>query len=146
MALLQPTDVPSMDGINDAITSEIANHASTTDPAGQHYDSGWQILPLRANMQGSSEIPMYRRIGGVAYLRGRLLNNAASWSTSAVAVGDVPADLAPTAANVVFASVFGAPGIAGRLFVNSSGVVNVNLLTGTLAGSNIVSVNCSYAI
>lgn len=146
MTLLLPSDVPSMDGINDAITTELAAHASTTNPASQHYDSGWVLLPLRAGMGASSETPMYRRIGSVAYLRGRLVNNAASWGSGTTAIGDVPSDLAPTTSNVIFATVFGSPGIGGRLFVNSSGSVNVNLFTGTLAGTNPVSLNCSYAI
>lgn len=40
MTLLQPSGVPSMDGINDAITSEDAEHV-----AADHGDTGWLTLP-----------------------------------------------------------------------------------------------------
>jgi len=40
MTLLQPLDVPSRTAINEAITSEIADHVAT-----DHGDTGWLTLP-----------------------------------------------------------------------------------------------------
>jgi hypothetical protein len=79
MTLLQPSDVPSMDGINDAITSEIADHASLTNPAGPHYDSGWVTYP---------------KVGAAAsmvnvVLEYRIRNGFIEWRTSGATVGDI---------------------------------------------------------
>jgi hypothetical protein len=143
MTLLQPSDVPSRSGINNAITSEIAAHASLTNTAGLHYDSGWILIPLRANFQASGENPSYRRIGSVIYLRGRVQPiNGVTWSTANTAWGDLPAGFVPSTPNVLFASTSGSPGVAARFFITSAGVCNANLLSGT--GTGAIHLSCAY--
>lgn len=135
MTLLQPTDVPSRTGINNAITTEIGDHTDPADTAGDHYDSGWVALPLRTNVALSGETPMYRKIGRVIYMRGRVVvTTAGNWSTTATAVGDLPAGFRPSTSNILFAEVIGTAGSSapGRMFVTSAGVVNVNTVTGTM--------------
>ena len=132
--LLQPTDVPSRSGINAAITSTMDDHTSLTNPNGLHYDSGWINIVLRSGYQSSGETPAYRRIGSVIYMRGRVLRTTAgNWTTTAVAVGDLPAGFRPSTSNILFAEVIGSAAAAsmGRMFVTSSGVINVNTVTGT---------------
>ena len=144
MTLLQPTDVPSRSGINNAITSEIANHASTTDPVGQHYDSGWILLPLRANFATSGETPMYRRIGSVIYLRGRVMcTGAQTWTTGNVPFADIPAGFRPSTSNVLFATTIATPtmGLA-RFFVTSAGVLNASVVSGT--PTQAIHLSCAY--
>lgn len=70
MVLLQPTDIPSMDGINDAITSEIAEHSNVpADPTSPHYDSGW--LPLTGTPDPNLNLPIreYRIKMGMVQIR-----------------------------------------------------------------------------
>ena len=69
MTLLQPTDVPSMDGINNAITSEIAEHASTTEIGGPHYDSGWLPLDGVGHENVNWTVRQYRVKNGMVQVR-----------------------------------------------------------------------------
>jgi hypothetical protein len=126
VTLLQPTDVPSMAGINNAITSKIADAVSTTDPSDQFYDSGWLTLQLRAGFQTSSETPQYRKIGHVVYLRGRIAPTSGTFSTGGSAVADLPAGFRPTVANEVWATAFGINAIMGRFFIGSGGALTVD--------------------
>lgn len=142
MALLQPTDVPSRTGINAAISSTVDEHADPLDAAGEHYDSGWQTLVLRANFGISGETPMYRRIGNVIYLRGRVIPTSGNWTTGNTAFADIPAGFRPGTSNVLFASTSGSPGVPARFFITSAGVCNANLLTGT--GTGAIHLSCAY--
>lgn len=144
MALLQPTDVPSRSGINNAITSTMDEHTDPTDPTGLHYDSGWILIPLRAGFTFSGENPMYRRLGNVIYLRGRVATTASTFTTATVAVGDLPAGFRPSTSNVVFATTSGSPGVGARFFVTSAGVINVNLLAGVAATNGGVPLSCAF--
>lgn len=144
MALLQPTDVPSRTGINAAIQSTMDAHASTTDPASLHYDSGWINIPLRSGFTFSGETPAYRKIGSVIYMRGRVARTSGTWTTGNTAIGDLPAGFRPSTSNVLFASVIGSPGVPGRVFVTSAGVVNVNALSGTPAGTEGISLAAAF--
>lgn len=142
MTLLQPSDVPSRTGINNAITTEIAAHASTTDPAGPHYDSGWIDIPLRAAYVTSGETPRYRRIGRSVYLRGRLApsGGGAFAANATVIVGDVPVGFRPNPLHVF--ALAGSTGTlsGGRFWVDTSGQINVQPQNAT---TNI-SVACTY--
>lgn len=80
MTLLQPSDVPSMGGINDAITSEIADHASLTNPAGPHYDSGWVTYPKVGAAASMANI----------VLEYRIRNRFIEWRTSGATAADIP--------------------------------------------------------
>lgn len=137
MALLQPTDVPSRSGINNAITGVMDDHIDPADPVGLHYDSGWINIPLRSGYTFSGETPAYRRIGSVIYMRGRVIRTTAgNWTTSSQAIGDLPAGFRPSTTNILFAEVIGTAAAAsmGRMFVTSAGVINVNTVTGTSDG------------
>lgn len=131
MTLLQPSGVPSRSSINNAITSEIGAHASTTDTTGQHYDSGWITLPLRAGFQTSSETPQYRKIGKIVYLRGRIAPTSGTFSTGGSPVADLPAGFRPTIANEVWATAFGLTPIMGRFFIGSGGALTVDPVSAT---------------
>lgn len=131
---LQPSDVPSRSGIQAAIDEAVDDHASTTDAAGDHYDSGWINIPLRSGFTFSGETPAYRRIGDVIYMRGRVVRTTAgNWTTSSTSIGDLPAGFRPSTSNILFAHVIGSGASAsnGRMFVTSAGVINVNTVTGT---------------
>lgn len=127
MALLQPGDVPSRSGINNAITSEIANHASLTDVNGLHYDSGWIDIPLRAGYTSSGEVPRYRRIGRQVFLRGRLAPTAGTFAANVqVVVGDLPANFRPNPLTVW--ALAGSSGTlsGGRWWVDTTGAINIH--------------------
>lgn len=124
MALLQPSDVPSRSGINNAITSEIANHASLTDVNGLHYDSGWIDVTLRAGFSASSEAPRYRRIGRQVFLRGRVAGTFAAGNT--YILGDIPAGFRPNPLILFPLAGSNAATSGGRLWVDTSGQINVN--------------------
>lgn len=139
MTLLQPTDVPSRTGINNAITSEIANHASVSNSASQHYDSGWITLPLRSGFSGSpGEVPQYRRVGKLVTIRGRLSGTIPAGNT---AVADVPAGFIPSMLNM-WARAENSSTNAGRLWVSPSGAVNVS----PAAATTTSSVACTYMV
>jgi hypothetical protein len=125
MTLIQPSDVPSRTGINNAITTEIAAHASTTDPAGPHYDSGWIDIPLRAGLQASGETPRYRRIGRAVYLRGRVSKiDATNFAANVqITIGDVAVGFRPNP--LVMFALAGSTGTSsgGRLWVSTTGEV-----------------------
>lgn len=144
MTLLQPNDVPSMDGINDAITSEIFAHADPGDPAGPHYDSGWINLPLRANMVGI-EGPRYRRIGKIVSIRGRLYKSDTGFQASTTTpIGDLPVGFRPEGITM-YALSGTSVSIVGRFWVDGNGVVNVSSSTNLSANSSgSVSVACTY--
>lgn len=141
MALLQPGDVPSRTGINNAITSEIANHASVANPASLHYDSGWIAIPLRLGFQTSGETPSYRKIGSIVYLRGRLIPNSGTFSTGGNAIGDLPAGFRPAVANEVFATTWGTTPVMGRFFIGSGGAITVDPVSAT---ADAVAISCSF--
>lgn len=144
MALLQPTDVPSRSGINNAITGVMDDHIDPADPVGLHYDSGWILLPLRAGFTFSGENPMYRRLGNVIYMRGRVARTSGNWTTGNTAIGDLPAGFRPSTSNILYATTIGSPGVAGRMFITSAGVVNVNALSGTPAGTDGIPLTASF--
>lgn len=136
MTLLQPSDVPSRSGINNAITSEIANHASLTDLASLHYDSGWITLTLNAGWSATGETPQYRRIGSAVYVRGRVTDADASITAGTYQIATLPVGFRPTVANMVFAFAGGSGTTsAGRLFVTSGGVITINPGNTTISAS-----------
>jgi hypothetical protein len=142
MTLLQPSDIPSRTGINNAITSEIGEHADTADTLGEHYDSGWTDIPLRAGYAAMGETPRYRRIGRAVYLRGRVgISGGGNFAANVqVVVGDIPANFRPNP--LVMFAVAGATGSAsgGRFWVDTSGQLNMQPQNAT---SNM-SVACTY--
>jgi hypothetical protein len=125
MALLQPSDVPSMAGINNAITSTVDAHASTTDVNGQHYDSGWIDVVLRTGYVFSGEVPRYRRIGRQVFLRGRVARSPAInfIANNQYIVGDLPANFRPNP--LVMWGLAGANGTqsGGRFWVTATGEI-----------------------
>lgn len=101
MTLLQPTEVPSRAGINNAITSEIADAVSTTDPSDQFYDSGWLDIPdTGRNASLGVTTAQYRIKNGMVQFQGSGVltasysvgseGNGSDWK-----VGDVPAGARP---------------------------------------------------
>lgn len=138
MTLLQPTDVPSRSGINNAISSEIAAHASTTDPNGPHYDSGWIDIPLRGGFSASGETPRYRRVGRQVFLRGRVGGTFAAGNT--YIVGDVPAGFRPNPLILYPLGGSSAATSGGRFWIDTSGQINVN----PAAAPTNVSIACTY--
>jgi hypothetical protein len=140
MTLLQPTDVPSRMGINNAITSEIANHASLTDPASLHYDSGWVNIPLRAGFSASAETPQVRRVGKTVHLRGRIGGTVTAGGT--VVVGDIPVGFRPSVLSM-FAVSGSDANAAGRFWVNTIGELNFSL---TITKTNGVSCASAYLL
>lgn len=144
MALLQPSDVPSRAGINAAITSTMDDHTDLNDPAGLHYDSGWILLPLRAGFQFSGENPMYRRIGSIIFMRGRVSRISGTWTTGNTPVADLPAGFRPSTSNILYLTSIGASTIPARMFITSAGVVNVNALSGTPAGTEGIPLTASF--
>lgn len=141
MTLLQPSDVPSRNGINNAITSEIGEHADPGDTLGDHYDSGWQTLTLRSGFQTSGETPQYRKLGHVVYIRGRVVPISGTFSTGGSPVADIPAGFRPTVANEVFATAFGLTPIMGRFFIGSGGAITVDPASAT---ADACPLSCSY--
>jgi hypothetical protein len=143
MALLQATDVPSRTGINAAITSTVDDHADPADASGEHYDSGWITLPLRSGFSISGETPMYRKIGHVIYLRGRVAASSPTWSTANVPFADIPAGFRPSTSNVLFATTIATPtmGLA-RFFITSAGVLNASVVSGT--PTQAIHISCAY--
>lgn len=129
MALLLGTDVPSRSGINNAIQSTMDEHASTTTSTSLHYDSGWIALPLRAGFVVSGETPRYRRIGDIVFIMGRIApSGGGNFATGQYAVADLPAGFRPTIGLVMF-PLMGSTGGAGRLWYDTSGVVNCHVAT-----------------
>lgn len=141
---LQPSGVPSRSAIQNAIDEAVDVHASTTDTIGLHYDSGWVLLPLRAGFQANGETPMYRRIGSIIFMRGRVSRTSGNWTTSNTAVADLPAGFRPSTSNILYATTIGSPGVGGRMFVTSAGVVNVNALSGTPLGTDGIPLTASF--
>lgn len=143
MTLLQPTDVPSRTGINNAITTEIEDHASTTDVNGQHYDSGWISLPLGTNIVASGETPQYRRLGKIVQLRGRLdLSTGSFPSPGPTVVATLPTGFRPSSLSM-WALAGTTPATSGRFWVATNGQVNVSPAA---AVADAVSVACSFMI
>lgn len=143
MALLQTTDVPSMDGINNAITSTVEDHASTTDEASQHYDSGWIDVPLAANMVGSGETPRYRRLGKIVQMRGRVDWTGNSFPTPGpTIVATLPAGFRPSQLTL-WALAGTSPSTDGRFWINTSGQINISPAA---AVSDAVSIAGSFMI
>lgn len=129
MTLLQGTDVPSRSGINNAIQSTMDEHASTTDAASLHYDSGWILLPLRTGFAGQGETPRYRRIGDIIFVMGRIApSGGGNFATGQYAVADLPAGFRTTIGLVMF-PLMGSTGPAGRLWYDTAGVVNCHVTT-----------------
>ena len=127
MTLLQPSDVPSREGINNAITSEIGKAISTTDPASQFYDTGWFDVPLRTGYVSVGEVVRYRRIGRQVFMRGRVAreNGTVFAANSQQAVGDVPAGFRPNP--LIAFAIAGSDGTnsGGRFWIDVSGQINV---------------------
>lgn len=142
MTLLQPSDVPSRTGINNAITSEIANHASTTDPSGLHYDSGWVDLPLRAGYVFAGEVPRYRRIGRQVFVRGRVAreNGTVFAANSQQTVADLPPGFRPNPL-IIFA-LAGSDGTnsGGRFWIQVAG----DLIVQPRATPTNISLACTF--
>lgn len=140
MALLQPSDVPSRSGINNAITSTVDEHASLTDVNGLHYDSGWVNIPLRATFSASGETPQVRRVGKTVHLRGRIGGTITAGGT--VIVGDIPAGFRPSVLSM-FAVSGSDANAAGRFWVNTAGELNFSL---TITKTNGISCASSYLL
>lgn len=137
---LQPPDVPSRSGIQAAINEAVDDHASTTDPASLHYDSGWVAIPLRSGFSASGETPSVRRVGKMVYLRGRIGGTVTAGGT--VVVGDIPAGFRPSVLSM-FAVSGSDANAAGRFWVNTAGELNFSL---TITKSNGVSCASSYLL
>lgn len=139
MTLLQPTDVPTRTGINNAITTEIAAHASVSNTASQHYDSGWITLPLTGAFTGvAGEVPQYRRVGKVVMLRGRLTGTLPVGTT---VVANLPAGFIPSALTM-WARAENSAANNGRMWVSTAGAVNVS----PAAATTSTSVACTFFI
>lgn len=100
MTLLQPTDVPSRTGINNAISSEIDLAVRTTDPADQFYDSGWLTLPGTPDAGVSITTKQYRVKNGMVQVRfaGTLtagISVPVSGNIADIHIGDLPAGARP---------------------------------------------------
>lgn len=141
MALLQPSDVPSRSGINNAITSEIGLHASTTDPNSLHYDSGWIDVTFRTGFTWSAEPVRYRRIGRMVFIRGRVAPTAGSFGAGTTqVVADIPAGFRPNPLVMFALAGSNAATSVGRFWVNTSGEININ----PNGAPSSVPVACSY--
>jgi hypothetical protein len=132
MTLLQPSDIPSRTGINDAITSEIAEHADIADTSGEHYDSGWLTLPGTPGAGITVTQKEYRVKNGFVAIRftGTLTAGIAVTSTGGmtdILIGTLPAGARPGGGGISASSDFvielnGAT-VGGRIF--NSGAVNI---------------------
>jgi hypothetical protein len=127
MALLQPSDVPSMAGINSAITSTVDAHASTTDVNGPHYDSGWIDVTFRTGFTFSGESVRYRRIGHAVYIRGRVARTPSAdfAANTQYTVADIPAGFRPNPLVMFAAAGSNGTNSGGRFWVNTSGEIIV---------------------
>lgn len=144
MTLLQPTEVPSREGINNAITSEIADHASTTDINSLHYDSGWVGLVRRAGYVSAGEANFYRRIGNVVYLRGRIAreNGTVFAANSTQLVADLPVDFRPLGIVMFGLAGSDAANSGGRFWIDASGTIVFNPKANPLN----ISIGCSFPV
>lgn len=142
MALLQPSGVPSHGAINNAITSTVDAHASTTDPNGPHYDSGWIDIPLRSGFVGSGETPRYRRVGRAVYLRGRVARTPVAnfVANTQYIVGDLPASFRPNPLHMFALAGSDGTQSGGRFWVD----VNGQLILQPKATPSNISVACTY--
>lgn len=101
MTLLQPLDVPSRTGINNAITSEIEDHADVADTTGDHYDSGWLTLPGAPGAGVTITTKEYRIKSGMVQIRfagtlaGGGLSVPISGNMTDIHIGDLPAGARP---------------------------------------------------
>jgi hypothetical protein len=122
MTLLQPSGVPSRTAINNAITSEIANHASTTDTNSQHYDSGWVELAPAAGF--TATFMQLRRIGKEVRIRGEIkgpsLGNIPAGTNAIIA--NMPGGFTPSSRSHVWMAAPQNPASAQvRMFANPGG-------------------------
>lgn len=142
MALLQPSGVPSHGAINDAITSTVDAHASTTDPNSQHYDSGWIDIIIRAGFTGSGEVPRYRRVGRQVFLRGRFARNpaAAFVANTQYIVGDLPGGFRPNPLHMFALAGSDGTQSGGRFWID----VNGQIFLQPKAAPTSISVACSF--
>lgn len=126
MTLLQPTDIPSREGINDAITSEIAELFAV---GGSLHDTGWDPFTGFAagfvSFDETSNKVMIRQKGNRVYLRGLVKRTSGAVIGSGnVTVATIPAGLTPSM-NAEVASPSSANGVFCRVVVQPSGTVLV---------------------
>lgn len=136
---LEPTDVPSRQGINDAIDEAVFDHADPADPDGPHYDSGWITLPLAIGAPTGGETPEYRRIGKIVHLRGRMA--FPSIGTGNTVVANLPAGFRPSKLTM-WARAENSATNNGRLWVATNGAVTIS----PQAATTSTSVACTFMV
>lgn len=144
MTLLQPNEVPSRAGINNVVTSEIAAHASTSNPASQHYDSGWVNVPIATGFQAyPGRTPKVRRIGKQVEFRGSYQATGGGAITGGSGtthnLGNMPAGFGP-ADFLGFTVMAGSNATSGstRGWIDAGGGIRV--------GPNVATPYVSFAI
>lgn len=142
MTLLQPSDVPSRTGINNVVTSEIANHASLTDVNGLHYDSGWIDIVFRTGFTFSGEMVRYRRIGRQVFVRGRVARTPAAnfVANTQYIIGDLPANFRPNPLIMFAVAAANGTQSGGRFWIDTAGAIVMQTQNDT---SNI-SLACTF--
>lgn len=152
MTLLQPTDVPSMDGINNAITSEIADAVSTTDPSDQFYDSGWLELPGTPDAGFQNVEKQYRIKDGTVQvrLRGALsaaLAVSASGNIADMPIGALPAGTRPGSGGFSATACFPIEigGVTAHVFIYNGGTVNLATVESRGANYNLGGVGTGWS-
>lgn len=148
MTLLQPTDTPSRTGINNAITSEIADHASLTDPLSLHYDTGWVLVPVADPLLVAypGRAPAVRRVGKIVQFTGSY-NPAAPGTIPAgattYAFGNLPAGFRP--GNFTVVTIMGGQDTttdSKRAWIDTGGGIRGNNRQAT----NYVGLSCTFMI
>jgi hypothetical protein len=128
MTLLQPTDVPSRDGINAAITSEIAEHTDPNDPAGPHYRGAWTTVTKVSPAASMANITLQYRVTGFM-VEWRVAGNTAAAVTAGISgdhtnqnitTGSIPATLRPAFGNWHFIISLG---VAAHILITPGGTV-----------------------
>lgn len=125
---LQPTDIPSRQGIQDAIDEAVEEHEDTSDSSGEHYDSEWQAVALTAGWGGTMEV---RKIGHEVYLRGQIDNGPSSTTVpitggSGTVIANLAAGFRPVGRSHVWLAVAQIPQtVTARMFANTSGTVSL---------------------
>jgi hypothetical protein len=107
-------------------------------------DTGWITLPLESGITDSGELPQYRRIGKVVYIRGRLQRSpVAAWPVATTAVATLPSGFRPSALTMWALSGSSAANSQGRFWVATSGIINVSPAT---SAADALSVACTFPI
>lgn len=112
-------------------------------------DIAWTNFDFASGFSAvAGETPQYCFKNGVVYLRGRVEKSTA-WTTgtSAISATALPVEMRPSQSNAIWASTIGTGGTQypARVFVNSSGILNANGLTGVGSGTGLsISISGSY--